>query len=223
MKKVLSALIVLLILASAVFAFASCKNDALTIYDIANESNATRVDTVVVYKTASGDSLTGVYKVYSDKGNAIIEYEYDRFQLPEEVLAGAAPTRIVEESGKIYYYGGVYTEVAGSAPATEWVGTPADMNYKFALQEDKFTAKTISQDGTTLIGQVSAEACAEMFGFDLSANGEGVIITVEVTGDILTAVTLRATTKSGADIVVTSFYVYGEQNLDFSAVTGGAQ
>jgi hypothetical protein len=224
MKKIVSAILVLTAIFGALFMLASCAEEKKDIYTIANTSEATTVNTQVFFTTAEGDDLGGFYFMQTAGNDAIIEYAYKRLQRPDEVLAGAEISRIVEVGSaenpcKTYYYQGKYYDDGDAAP---WVGAPSEIQFKFNLQEDKLTTPTISADGTTLIALVTPENCLEMFGFDLDANEEDITIIVTTLDQYLTKLELRCITDDGANISIVSSYSYNDLTgqLDFSAITG---
>lgn len=217
MKKIVS---ILLVLTLALLALAGCapEEGPKDIYTIANSSHATAVNTEVSYVTASGDDLSGWYEMKSEGNDAIIYYDFNRYQRPEEAaLGGAEVSRIVNVTGTTYYYGGKYYD---ADELEAWVGAPADATFIFNVAADKFESATLSADGRTLVGVVTPAACLEMFGFDLDANEDKITVTIGTNGTYLTEIALSCVTDSGATMVVRSSYSYNELDLDFSPITG---
>ena len=223
MKKIVSSILALALVLGALFMLASCAEEKKDIYTIANTSAATTVNTQVFYTTAEGDNLDAFYFMQTAGNDAIIEYAYKRLQRPDEVLAGAKPSRIVsvgstENPCKTYYYQGKYYNDGEKTP---WVGAPSAIQFKFNLQESLLTTPTISADGTTLVALITPENCLEMFGFDLDANEEDISIIVTTLDQYLTKLELRCITDDGASINIVSSYSYNDLTgqLDFSAIT----
>ena len=224
MKKIVSLILVLTLLLGVILVLASCAEAEKDIYTIANTSDATSVYTQVFYTTKEGDDLGGFYFMKSAGNDAIIEYAYKRLQHPEEVLLGAAPSRVIsvgsaEKPCKTYYYGGKYYDEGESTP---WVGAPSEIQFKFNLDSSKMLSSTLSGDGMTLNATIDAAGCLEMFGFDLDANEENISLLVEAIAGYLTKVELKCVTDDGANVTITSSYSYNDLTgqLDFSAVSG---
>lgn len=216
MKKIVS---ILLLVALTLLALASCapaeQND---IYSVANASHATAVNTEVTYLTKSGDNLSGWYEVKSEGNDAIIYYDFYRYQYPgEAALGGAETSRIVHNEGTTYYYAGKYYN---ADDLKAWVGAPSEATFIFNLKEENFTDTVITNNGRELWAMITPEACLEMLGFNLNANEDGIEVTIKTNGTYLVEISLSCTTVSGATMVVRSSYSYNELTLDFSDITG---
>lgn len=217
MKKIACVLLCLVLAFGALLALTSCQ-ETKDIYTIANTSDATAVNTIISYTAPNGDMLPGWFVMKSEGNNAIIEYNFNRYQDPEEsALGGADASRIVNVSGKTYYYGGKYYD---EGEFVAWVGAPSDANFKFQLDPAKLTNPAVSIDGKTLTARITAEACLDMFGFDLDCDEDGVLLVLNTNGTYLTDVALSCASDSGAKISLVSSYTYKELTLDFTPITG---
>ncbi len=186
------------------------------IYTIANESTATSVTTQIDYTTAEGDALEGWFAMQSEGNNAIITYEFSRLQTVEEAAENGLG-RIVREEGKYYYIDGIYYK---SGEGTPWIGAPDDTEYKFNLDKSKLINPAVSNEGKMLVATMTPENCVEMFGFDIDAKDELVIV-VETNGTNLTRLEISCTTVSGAQVFIRNSYSYNtELDLDFSEIIG---
>ena len=221
-KKIIilvAALVVLVGVALALVLIFWPKNDTEAtrdIYTIANESNATSVTTQIDYTTAEGDSLDGWFAMQSEGNNAIIDYEFSRLQTVEEAAENGLG-RIVTEKGKYYYIDGIYYKSGEGDP---WIGAPDDTEYKFNLDKAKLISPSVSQDGKMLVASMTPENCVEMFGFDIDAKDELVLV-IETNGTNLTRLEISCTTVSGATVYIRSSYSYNtELGLDFSEIIG---
>ena len=189
---------------------------ARDIYTIANESNATSVTTQIDFTTAEGESLDGWFAMQSEGNNAIIDYEFSWLQTVEEAAENGLG-RIVTEEGKYYYIDGIYYK---SGEGTPWIGAPDETEYKFELDQTKLINPTVSQDGKTLVATMTPTNCVEMFGFDINAKGDLVLV-IETNGTNLTRLEISCTTVSDAKVYIRNSYSYNtELNLDFSEIIG---
>ena len=218
MKRFACMLLAVVLIFGAMLSLASCQETEQDIYTIANTSNATAVNTIISYTAKNGDSLPGWCVMKSEGNNAIIEYDFYRYQYPSEsAVDGEVAERIVHSSGKTYYYEGKYYD---EDEYVAWVGAPSSATFKFALDASKLTTPAVSLDGKTLTARMTADACLEMFGFNLKANEDGVLLVLNTNGTYLTDIALSCESVSGAKISLVSSYTYNKLALDFSPITG---
>lgn len=215
MKKIVSLALAFVLLACAIFSFASCGEDgAVDIYAVANSSKATTVTTQIDYTDADGNELDAWYEIKSEGNDAIIDYWFHKFTEVDEGAVGL--DRIVKVEGRYYYIDGLYY---GSEAAEPEVGSPKDATYKFNLDKNKMIEPAVSDDGNSVRAAVTPENCADMFGFDLDADGN-IAIEIVTNGVNLTRVELSCTTVTGARVSIRSSYSYNALDLDFSEILG---
>ena len=224
--KILIMLLVILLVGGGVFAATLLMDDGgttssapATIYEIANNSTATAVTTKIAYAGADGgEDFDGWYVAKRDGNNMIVEYEYNRFRTVEESVADGNTDRIVEEKGVAYYFNGKYYN-GGDDTVTPWVDLPLDIKFSFNISQDKLT-NIKTPDINSLKAEMTAEACREMFGIDISAEGP-IALTIITNGIQLTEVEISYTTDSGASVTIRTTYSYNDLTLDFTPITGG--
>ncbi len=213
MKKFIILLLVTALLAS----LCGCKllkkigiggPDASDICEIANNSNPTKITTEVSYVTKSGDKLTGYYVTTTDGTDTIFDYYYERFATPQESVANGNTDRIMKVEGVIYYKDGVYYD--GNDEAWQ-PGSGTAFDLKLQIDEDVFKDATVSEDGTSFEGKVSAEDLVSVIGTSLNAVGDATV-SVYTNGANLTSVVVTCATANGTMTVRTS-YTYNTQNL----------
>ena len=192
-------------------------NAPASIYDIANNSEATAVTTNIGYVAPDGEEFGGWYVARRQDSNMIITYEFDRYRTIEESIATGETGRKVAEEGVVYYLNGKYYNDE-DADKTPWVGSPMDVNFSFKLDKEKLSS-IINTSSTLMYCTVTADNYYEMFGVRLDT--EGVItMSIETNGVQITAVQISYTTDSGAKVTIFTTYSYNDIELDFTPVTG---
>lgn len=189
-----------------------------SIYDIINNSTATAITTSMAYETADrSDSFSGWYEIKRDGNDMIVDYTYDRYRTVEEGVTTGDTDRFVEEKGVIYYLDGKYYN-GEDENKTPWVDLPLDASFKFKIEKEKLTAIK-SSDANSFTAKMTKEACLEMFGLDLSAEGD-INLSVVTNGIQLTELGISYVTDSGASVSILTTYSYNDLTLDFTPITG---
>ena len=191
-----------------------------SLYDIANNSSATAITTSISY-APGGDNMADVfggwYEIKRSGNNMIVDYQYNRYRTVSEGAEIGEDSRFIEEKGIIYYLDGKYYN-HDDETKTPWVDLPLDAGFKFKIDKAKLTSIK-STDSNSVTAKMSKEACLEMFGLELAAEGD-ISLSIITNGVQLTELEISYVTTSGATVKILTTYSYNDLTLDFTPVIG---
>ncbi len=204
MKKIIALLLAL----TSVFALFSCGGD-LTGVDlfasIADGSAPTKIITQTVYNDSVNDNtLNGsfVTTVYGDDFEMECNYDYY-----PTVAPGIDPDKYIDtKSVAVLYHDGQYS-TDGETWGTK-VPSEVTKQVKFELSVDNLGEYEISADGKTLTATVTAEQAAAILGIAVSANEDGVSITVTTDGKNLREISVSYATENASLVSIVTSYSY---------------
>lgn len=222
MKKILSMLLVAATMLSCAFVLMACGGGnppppspdptpevVKDIYQVISESKPTKTVTEVEYTTAGGKYLPALYTMEISGEDSIFTYSYKKFNNPAvEGQDGTPP--IIDVNGKVYYKDGKFSE-----DGVTWGDTvPAVQPLTFNIAKDKIADPIISDDGNSLIAEISAADAALIFGTDLNASG-ALLLEVVTGGTYVRKVKISYITESGAEVTIDTSYSYEAVTLEF--------
>ena len=201
MKKILC-LVMVLIFAFSAFSCDKKISDVERIAGIINESNPTKLVTMVNY-TVGDVTFVGKYTTQKDNvsGNSQFDYEYQRKAIPG-VDAGTESIKTI--SGTVYQdaNGNVYGDDFEQGSAYGY------MPYSINLSENRLASYNLSEDGNTINATVSPDEAIRVFGTEVSAEGD-ISLKVVTSGEYLYNVEITYTAKdTGAVVVIKTSYDY---------------
>lgn len=188
-----------------------------SIYEIINSCNPTKIVTVIEYVVGgdSSDVLDGEFVTLISGNNMILHYWYKEYSDLTDSMNGE--DRIKTVSGSVYYRDGLYS-TDGKIWSAE---APSDAELVFNLTSEYLLNAVISEDGNSLTAEIAPENAVEVFGSDLSADGN-ISLSVETNGVNLFRIVASATTHSGAEVTVKTSYTYNEVVLEYpDGITSG--
>lgn len=175
------------------------------------------ITTVVSYNYTDAEnadnniSLSGYYKTETRWEKSIFTYDYERLATVEEQNPDGTIKKI---SGKIYRDG---NQVSSTGDAFEDGSALPGANISVNLKAENFDSYTVNSDGKSFTAKATGENIKKALGVALSANSDGVTITVTSNGTVITGVVVSYTTASGASLFIATSYTYNPVELDWPA------
>ncbi len=193
MKKIL----VMLLALTLAFSMFSCGGDEqIEAFVAAIEETNPNTLTVTVKQESELGTLNAVYNtVYAEDGSFVMEYAYDVFNsaatsATEGVVSTKTGTVTCDKDGN-YSDGG---EFKGKNETS--TGLTIDLEYK------KFENYTISQDGTVLTAEISADISENVLGINLGVDS---VLVITRAGNQVSTVSLVYTTEQGKVTILVSY------------------
>lgn len=175
------------------------------ICNIIGESAPTRIVTHTDY-VINGVVLKGEYTQEIEGNNTILVYSYENMSDP----ADGSPYDITTVSGTIYYKDGRFSE-----DGINWTtGAPSTSPVVLDVSKDVFVNPVVSQDGFTLLAEITPENALNAFGTDLAAEGN-LVVEIVTDGTNVRDINITGTTKTGASVMIRTSYTYTAVTLQF--------
>ena len=216
MKKVLCLMLSLVMLACCISCTPTEQTPTTDLFNLFDEGRVpSTITTMVSYNytdAANADndvSLSGYYKTETKWEKSIFTYSYERLATVEE----QNPTgRVKKITGKIYRNG---NQVSSTGDTFEDGSALPGAAFNLSLKADNFDSYTVNADGKSYTAKVTGNNIQKALGVALSANAEGVAISVTSNGTVITGVTVSYTTTSGAGVFIATSYTYTPIELDW--------
>lgn len=191
---------------------------ATDLFDLFDEERVpATITTMVSYNytdaanASNNVSLSGYYKTETRWEKSIFTYSYERLATIEEQNANGTVKKI---NGTIYRNG---NQVSSTGDAFEDGSALPGASFSFDLKAENLDSYTVNADGKSYTAKVSGENIKKALGVALSANADGVTVTVTSNGSVVTGVTLAYTTTSGASLFIATSYTYNPVELNWPA------
>lgn len=184
--------------------------------EIVNASVPTEIITLTTHNVKGEDPLSGRYETTVYEDGFRFSYDYNWFAKP---VAGADPNVFVENrKGEVYYYDGQYL-VSFDGVWNGAIPIPDEntLKIKFDITEDKLDKDyfEISRDGKTFTANMTSEQAEEIFGIAVSADGDGVNITIVHDGANLRSISISYATDIMELVTIETSYSYDDVTSPF--------
>ena len=217
MKKIIS---LLLAFASALILF-SCGSDSSVdkFVKIVSSSEPTKIITQTSYSD-SENTLRGRYETIIYGDDFEMSYSYQNYQMPG---AGVNPDDFIATyEGKIYYHDGLYSSDGGLTWNADIPGETT-MQVKFDIKKSLLGDYEISKDKKTLTSTVTDENAEKILGIKISANEDGVNLTIVHDGQNIRNILISYVAESGATVSYETSYSYSAVTSPFEEGPGGEE
>ncbi|MBE6537487.1 MAG: hypothetical protein E7673_05990 [Ruminococcaceae bacterium] len=215
MKKILCLLLTFVLLLACVSCNVIGKKDkeqsgsVETISATVTSSNPTVIVTKVDYITEGEETLTSSYITEKDSKTGVERFTFHtkRYPTVEEMY----PESIKELQGTVWKNadGTVKASTGDKWSKEEAVGY---LSEELIITKSAFKSSTLTDNGNDLVATIDAKDSVRVFGADVKAAGD-ITLEIDTNGTYLYKVVVKYTTASGASVVVTTSYDYGEVTI----------
>ena len=185
------------------------KTDLELFMEIVNSSVPTEIITLTTHNVKNEDPLSGRFETVIYDDGFCFSYDFNWFAKP---VAGADTNAFVENrNGDIYYHDGQYlTSYEGEWNGAVPIPDANTLKVKFDITADKLDKDyfEISRDGKTFTANMTSEQAEEIFGISVSADGDGVDITIVHDGANLRSISISYATDIMDLVTIETSYSY---------------